>query len=74
MSSDRSWMKRRFEGMGGITDKYKRIVILLICTTKKGTHRLIGCPCTKRKNLAWITEDEVKYHLYQNGIIEAYTI
>ncbi|KAK1385180.1 hypothetical protein POM88_022915 [Heracleum sosnowskyi] len=76
MSSDRSWMKRRFNGMGGITDEYKRGVddFVKFAQQTKGAHGLIGCPCTKCKNLAWITEDDVKFHLYQNGIIEAYTV
>ncbi|KAK1352507.1 hypothetical protein POM88_053204 [Heracleum sosnowskyi] len=76
MSTDRSWMKRRFDGRGGITDEYKRGVdnFIEFAQQTKDKHGLIGCPCTKCKNLAWITEDEVKFHLYQNGIIEAYTI
>ncbi|XP_074342360.1 uncharacterized protein LOC141679892 [Apium graveolens] len=75
MSSDRSWMKHRFDGMGGLTEEYKRGVDNFVQFAQKTKDRygLIGCPCTKCKNLVWITEDEVKYHLYLNGIIEAYT-
>lgn len=30
--------------------------------------------CIKCKNMTWITEDEIKFHIYHNGIVEAYTI
>ncbi|KAL8112257.1 hypothetical protein AgCh_019815 [Apium graveolens] len=69
-------MKHRFDGMGGLTEEYKRGVdnFVQFAQKTKDKYGLIGCSCTKCKNLAWITEDEVKYHLYLNGIIEAYTV
>ncbi|KAK1361823.1 hypothetical protein POM88_046297 [Heracleum sosnowskyi] len=75
MSSDRSWMSRRYDGRGGLSDEYKRGVdnFVEFAQRIKDTDGNILCPCTQCKNSAWRTEDELKVHLYRFGIIESYT-
>ncbi|KAK1355148.1 hypothetical protein POM88_048404 [Heracleum sosnowskyi] len=75
MSSDQSWMSRRYDGRGGLSDEYKRGVdnFVEFAQRIKDTDGNILCPCTQCKNSAWRTEDELKVHLYRFGIIESYT-
>ncbi|KAK1400605.1 hypothetical protein POM88_000210 [Heracleum sosnowskyi] len=76
MSSDRSWMRRRHDGKGGISEEYVRgvnsFVEFVQPEKKKHPEGLLKCPCKKCKNQAFMTEDELKWHLLQFGIIEAY--
>ena len=51
MSSDRNWIRCSFDGMGGITDEYKRVVdnFVKFAQQTKDKFRLIECLCTNCK-------------------------
>ncbi|WOG95509.1 hypothetical protein DCAR_0414831 [Daucus carota subsp. sativus] len=78
MSSNRSWMRRRLDGKGGISAEYvegvNSFVEFVQPQKKKHLESLIKCPCKRCKNLAFMTEDALKWHLLQFGIIEVYVI
>ncbi|KAK1383634.1 hypothetical protein POM88_021369 [Heracleum sosnowskyi] len=75
MSSNRSWMQRRFDERNNITDEYKNGVKEFIdfAIKRKDTHGNIRCPCNECGNLSFHQPERVTYHLYRYGIMESYT-
>ncbi|XP_074336058.1 uncharacterized protein LOC141673226 [Apium graveolens] len=77
MTSDRSWMNRRFDASKNITKEYKigvdGFIKFSVANTDDSKGR-IRCPCNECGNFYIKNPDDVILHLYRYGIMPAYTI
>ncbi|XP_074337044.1 uncharacterized protein LOC141674221 [Apium graveolens] len=77
MTSDCSWMNRRFDASKNITEEYKigvdGFIKFAIANTDDSKGR-IRCPCNECGNFYIKNPDDMILHLYRHGIMPAYTI
>ncbi|KAK1399925.1 hypothetical protein POM88_009788 [Heracleum sosnowskyi] len=77
MTSDRSWMHRRFDAKNNITEEYKIGAQNFINVALKGddvdSKGRIRCPCKECGNTWYKLPENVTYDLYRHGIMESYS-